>query len=244
MNDLYEKGWIVIPNVLDDETCNVFRKRAYEEKIHAHSDLMWDIRTHPSVLKQFELIWNTDDLIVGFDGMGVGFPFDLDWHTDQEFASEKCVCVQAILALTTADATKFVSESHFWHQNYIQNKTFPENKWQFKFVQVQENLMHIICPKLNPGDMLIWDSRTIHRVDSKNYIRIVSYLSMVPAKFASDEIKRQRRKFYESGIATTHWPQYIVDRGEMRNLPSKKYHEASNKIKKLIDGNNFDKKYE
>lgn len=35
---------------------------------------MWKIRTQPAILKVFEQIWGTDDLIASFDGMNASLP--------------------------------------------------------------------------------------------------------------------------------------------------------------------------
>lgn len=43
-----------------------------------HEDFVWKIRTQPGILKAFEQIWGTDDLIASFDGMNASLPINKD----------------------------------------------------------------------------------------------------------------------------------------------------------------------
>ena len=234
-NELETEGFVVVRNVVDKKTCLEFAERARRGETHAHSDLMWQIRSHPSVLKCFQQIWNTEKLISGYDGIGVGFANELDWHTDQEFKSQNCECVQSLLALTTAESTEFVNGSHLKHAQSMTKTNIPENTWQFQYIAVEEDA-EISRPQLYPGDLVIWDSRTTHRVCASKKERIVVYLSMVPITFASNSVLSLRRQYFEDGISTTHWPHIIVDRGGMRHLPTESYEEIPVQWKQLIDG--------
>ena len=74
--------------------------------------------------------------------------------------------------------------------------------------------------ELSPGQMLLFDSRTVHRVrgptDPLGTERVVAFVSMTPASFASKDTLRQRRQAFRLGIPTTHWPHRFVDRGDDR----------------------------
>lgn len=41
-----------------------------------HEDFVWKIRTQPGIIKAFEQVWGTDDLIVSFDGLNVSLPIN------------------------------------------------------------------------------------------------------------------------------------------------------------------------
>lgn len=40
----------------------------------AHEDFAWKIRCEPGVIKAFETVFDTEDLIVSFDAINFGFP--------------------------------------------------------------------------------------------------------------------------------------------------------------------------
>ena len=84
----------------------------------------------------------------------------------------------------------------------------------------------------------MWDSRTTHRVIKSDKTRVVAYISMVPRHFASEDVIKLRRTYFEQGVATTHWPHLLVDRNECHFPPSFTYDDAPVEVKELIDGNN------
>lgn len=227
-----EYGFEIYKNVLCPYKCKQYMERAKNGEAYAHSDLLWDIRTNNNVLSCFENIWNTKNLITGYDGIGMGRPRNLDWHTDQSFVSDTCVCVQGILALTFSNATEFVIKSHELHKDVIKEKKY-DGKWQFQNIDLKKEYA-IYKPTLFPGDLLVWDSRTFHKVSSKNYERVVAYLSMVPKHFASCDTLEKRIKYYNDGIATTHWPHLIINRGANNIKPSLDYDHSPTSIKNLI----------
>lgn len=228
-------GVQIFAGVLSGEMCDEFCERMKSELSHAHSDLMWQIRTLPSVIKCFEHVWQTDQLICGFDAISNGKPQALEWHTDQTFASDRCVCVQAMLALTDACSTEFVEYSHLTHRFQASHQFPLEGQWQFQRMEVSEHVF-VIRPSLKRGDLIMWDSRVSHRVVEGTADRTVVYLSMVPRAFACPRTLRMRRHFYENGIATTHWPHILVDRGAEWLLPTKSYDDSSEIVRFLVDG--------
>lgn len=60
-----------------------------------------------------------------------------------------------------------------------------------------------------PGDLLLWDSRTAHwgsePTEKSNTIRTVIYASYSPAKLASTESLERKKEAFETFRATTHW---------------------------------------
>ena len=47
-----------------------------------HSDFVWDIRQNPWVIRIFEDLWNDEDLLVSFDGIGITKPGSLEENND------------------------------------------------------------------------------------------------------------------------------------------------------------------
>ena len=72
-----------------------------------------------------------------------------------------------------------------------------------------EKRLSIVTPHLNPGDLLIFDSRVIHRVIPQKK-RSVAYISMVPRRFISNLIERQRKKAFKKNLTTTHWCEKLI----------------------------------
>ena len=210
---------------------------------HPHSDFIWNIRINEKIVSVFEAAWGTEDLICGFDGMGVSVEKTgtLCWHVDQDGSHiDGCVCLQSMLVLTESSCTEFAVGSHNRHAKL----TGGIGRMGWQFVPLQASALAACAketPKLLVGDLVIWDSRTAHRVLSQNLAqhcpRIVVYLSYVPRGFANISTLRTRRQFFDNGVATTHWPYRLIDRGEDRFPPSRTYKEATPSIRQLIDGN-------
>ena len=238
---LQARGVCVVKNAVPREVCKLWCKRAEAGEVHAHDDLMWEIRSHPNVLGMFANVWDVDQdtLITGFDGIGVQqateTPFVLPWHVDQDNRHpDGMVCVQAVLALSDSDTTEFAVGSHVLHSQLVAGSK--RQVWQFVDVDAKSiKAFEIERPSLEPGDVVIWDSRTVHRVNTGTKSRVVAYLSMVPVHAASVPTLRQRRQLYDQGVATTHWAQHPVARGVPRQ-PTMLYRDASPRRKQLVDG--------
>lgn len=75
-----------------------------------HEQYAWDIRQEPGVIDAFARVWNTNELLVSFDGLNISVPLDLDkekdkelslpWpHVDQSPTRQFLHCVQGIANL-------------------------------------------------------------------------------------------------------------------------------------------------
>ena len=132
-------------DVVSEEVADSYAERAIAGETHAHSDLMWEIRCIPRIIEYFKGLWNCDDLIVGYDGIGAGKTNPLRWHTDQTFSSRQPVCFQAVLALTDAESTQFVPMSHKTHHMRVGDEY--DGEWQFQHIDVT-NEESVETPKL------------------------------------------------------------------------------------------------
>ncbi|GAA5859006.1 hypothetical protein JCM8547_003965 [Rhodosporidiobolus lusitaniae] len=63
-----------------------------------------------------------------------------------------------------------------------------------------------------PGDLILWDSRTIHwnRTPTAEQVRVVVYVSMCPKRMANQGVLVKRKECFEKRLATTHWPAPFV----------------------------------
>ena len=233
--NLSKYGFAVYKNAIDINLCNEFINTIHDPNMH------WNIS---KLLKPiFSDIWQTEDLLTSFDGIGIrdfGENDDgLDWHVDQNLSRKKdgMVGIQGILALSNVNSmtggTQFLPGSHNHHESLVlryDDDPYNDNTWEFVNVEdddiIFDSCAKPVSPTLNIGDLLIWDSRTLHKVQSpKDYLntnRIACYVSMMPKKNSSDEIRQLRAGAFYSGLYTTHWCDRCIIRGddEKFELPS------------------------
>ena len=73
-----------------------------------------------------------------------------------------------------------------------------------------------------PGDLIMWDSRTIHwggePTDKSDTIRTVIYAAYAPVELASEEALKEKQRVFEANGATTHWPHANI---RLRNLEAR-----------------------
>ncbi len=229
---MHRDGYEVFSGVLTEEECA--RVRSRRPRQWNHSRVMWDVRCHPNVKRVFADLWEVrpDDLLTSFDGVfhrTAGTEFTLPWHMDQNASHpfDTMSSVQGILALSDIDATtggtQFLEGSHLRTKGlcYRLNVDTEEDTWEFTQVDEADRVfamgLQVVQPSLKQGDLLLWDSRTLHRVvaptDARSE-RWTAYLSMVPRSMVSDRVRSQRKEGFFRGATTTHWVQTFVDRGE------------------------------
>ena len=63
---------------------------------------------------------------------------------------------------------------------------------------------------MEPGDMVLWDSRTMHYacLPEGQQIRHVQYICMTPAKFATSDQLELKKQCFNEYVGTTHWPHW------------------------------------
>ena len=148
-----------------------------------HSSLCWNIRCLPKVRQAFGAVWQTEELIVSFDACNVFRPWSAHrhwktmggwWHVDQNALNPDeprrgKVCVQGLVTLYDTDQTTgglcVIPGSHRLHDDFCQR--VPGAEMMGDFVQIplrdkvlQENDGRLVGAKA--GDLILWDSRTIH----------------------------------------------------------------------------------
>ena len=256
MNSFRQNGYVVFENVFSVQECRDLRSALDEpQATHAHGDFMWTIRCDERVQRVFATLWEcrTDELISSFDGACVQRSNEcsrgLPWHLDQNsLHDDGLMSVQGILLLTDMDekrgGTAFVRKSHLKHVKVLKRhhrEDEREDEWDFVLIEdddpVLRNTHNIVQPNVSAGSILLWDSRTVHRVVPPTDIsteRAVVYLSMAPRKRLKDNVAKLRQNAYKKGIATTHWCTKFVDRGEKRCPPTVSYAKASESVRVLI----------
>ncbi|CDK26256.1 unnamed protein product [Kuraishia capsulata CBS 1993] len=195
-----------------------------------HEDFAWEVRTEPGVLESFAKLWNTEELLVSFDGFNVSFPNRPDqppfpaWpHIDQSPLKEGLQCAQGIVSLSKSsaeDGTLVVLKgsnnlvSEFFEKEVGRENWYKYEEDAYRFTQEEYNYFlekgcEVVKVEVDPGDLIIWDSRTIHwgqapTVDSHR-IRAAVYASYTPRNFATDETLQVKADVFKHWLGTTHW---------------------------------------
>ena len=242
------KGYGMLPDQVESWTDSNFlqvgssRTGILSEKGINQSDFLWHARLLPKVKAAFAAIYKESNLISSFDGGNIFRPWhnrsipDSEYiqtahgwfHVDQGRDQRGMQCVQGLVSFKDADAHTggfcVIPGSHKHHDKLVDGKAGIGRR---NFVIVPTDfavLQHDkILPKLKAGDLLLWDSRTIHcncpslvlndkftpsacsteasiqsmsLLSPNELLRIVAYVCMTPAAWASPEVIRTRIKIY------------------------------------------------
>jgi len=199
-----------------------------------HMQWLWEIRQHPEVVKVFETLWETSDLLTSFDAMSVHFPPEstgrgwykgTHWYHTDASPSRQEDCVQGLVNLFPVgenDATLSVLEgSHLLHKEFFETfKRKVSGDW-YKLADQQEldfflkRGCQIRNIQAGAGSVVLWYSKTFHqgkepdRGRENPNIRLVSYVCMTPRSMATEAALLKKRKALEEGRTTSHWPHRI-----------------------------------
>lgn len=210
----------------------------FESYAVVHEKFMWDLRQEPSIIAAFAKIWGTEELLVSFDSVNITLPNRADkpvrapWpHVDQSPLRRGLHCVQGIVNLSRAgpeDGSLVVLPgSHACVEEYFDTQTEhsswkAEDRYYFGEKGMKWFAERGITPlkvQAEPGDLILWDSRTVHwggePSAQSDTIRTVVYAAYAPARLASPETLAQKKRVFEKFGATTHWPH---DNMELRGL--------------------------
>jgi len=187
------------------------------------------------VRKVFAELWGTERLVVSFDGAGMFRPYGLNrkwkptkknwYHLDQAHQKRGLHCIQGLVTLK--DATEetgslvVVPRSHRFHNDILSR--YKGDKSNFLSVKVNDRVLTEgdIGPRMvkaRAGDLVLWDSRTVHcntvplvernraLLEGKDLIRSVMYVCYTPAVWCSEETFEKRIAGVELGETCTHWP--------------------------------------
>jgi hypothetical protein len=186
-------------------------------------------------------------LLVSFDGCGIfrDWRYDPTWktkggwnHVDQNptLKPNPC-CIQGFVALTDQNETTGGLIVHpRSHLHFTELSDVTENTKDFVRVPTTHSIMNhgktfgklVHC---KAGDMVLWDSRTIHcnspataikerrKDEPVELLRIVAYVTMGPTSFVHgqtlDEFREKRKQMVENNCTTTHWSTELVLAGKI-----------------------------
>ena len=190
----------------------------------------------------FAAIWNDDDLLVSFDGMALWRPWALNeawktnrggsWlHIDQHPITRPGLqCVQGLVNLLPTSpkvgGNVLIPGSHKKFATIPE--VYPERLGRiplmvdhFRFPADDPMLTGtppIMC-HLEAGDLLLWDSRTIHCSSAAleapdatpELMRAVGLVCMMPRKLTAPEVLDQRKRAVDRVISTTNWTDRFIN---------------------------------
>ncbi len=103
--------------------------------------------------------------------------------------------------------------SHLLHEEFFKTHIVPVKDDWYMFSKSNKELeFYASCKKVKPccnaGDMLIWDSRTVHyaSLPTGRKCRSAIYVCMTPAEWAGPEVIKMKRRAFEEKRMTNHWP--------------------------------------
>ncbi|KAH8900433.1 hypothetical protein GQ53DRAFT_862578 [Thozetella sp. PMI_491] len=202
-------------------------KNTYEAYGVVHERFMWEARQELGVVDAFAKIWGTEDLLVSFDSLNITLPglkpIRAPWpHVDQAPRKRGMHCVQGIINLSHAGpedgSLVVVPGSNKYVEEFFDTNTDPKDwEWRdnryFDDADMEWFRARGCEPKrveAEPGDLILWDSRTIHwggePTEKSNTVRTVIYAAYAPAALATKEAIVEKQKVFAANGATTHWP--------------------------------------
>jgi hypothetical protein len=192
-SNLLEKGYCVVPNVLNEEDIEEAKEtffkwqttipdHDYQHNFSSHGIYKfwevgharhaWLIRTNPKVQQVFKDLWDTDDLITSFDGScyipKTSRKNDNVWlHTDQAPGKAGLRCYQGLVSLTDNTETSLVvyEGTHLEHQSHFEERGINhKTDWQkIDLDYVRQNSEKKRVMNIPKGSLALWDSRTFHQ---------------------------------------------------------------------------------
>ncbi|ETS81552.1 hypothetical protein PFICI_06554 [Pestalotiopsis fici W106-1] len=216
------------PGTWKDATLPVQTDRnTYEHCGVVHERFMWEARLEPGVVNAFAKIWGTQELLVSFDSLNVTLPnlkpSRKPWpHVDQAPRKRGLHCVQGIINLSHAGeedgSLVVIPGSHRYVEDFFDTKTSPADwEWRDNRYFSEEDMSFFRSRGLSPqkvhaepGDLILWDSRTIHwggePTDKSTTIRTVIYAAYAPRELAAPSALQEKARVFKANGATTHWP--------------------------------------
>jgi hypothetical protein len=197
-----------------------------------HAKYIWDIRQNVNVVDVFAKIWDCEqeDLLTSFDGASCHFPPEktgrgwyrgnLWLHTDQSYTRNEFECTQSWITaydVKAGDATlAFMEGSHKYHKDFAADHNITDKSDWYKLNNEQIQYYKekgCLCKRVlcDAGDMVLWDSRTIHcgiepmKKRKELNFRNVAYICMMPRNTATPAMIRKKQKAFNEKRTTNHW---------------------------------------
>lgn len=210
-----------------------------------HHQLIWDSRQTQRVYDAFVDVWDCEELWVTLDRLNLnppnvrnrdrahiapterGFDIDLHWDIDTSLGVPP-QRVQGIIALNDTDPAQggFQCAPELFRRFDRWKAMQPADRDPIR-PEIDRAELPVIRPELKAGDLLIWNGLLAHGVapnTSKNGVRAVQYLSMMPALESHRELRRSRVESWRN-LRTPDWNKTLV--GDARRHEADRYGTAN-----------------
>lgn len=195
-----------------------------------HHQLIWDSRQEQRVYDAFVDVWDCEELWVTLDRLnlnppnvrnrdraliaptGTGFDIELHWDVDTTLGVLP-QRVQGIIALndTKPEHGGFQCSPELFRRFDRWRIQQPDDRDPVR-PNTDRAEFPVIRPELKAGDLLIWNGLLAHGVarnTSKDGVRAVQYLSMMPALESHDALRRSRIESWRH-LSTPDWNKTLV----------------------------------
>lgn len=214
-----------------------------------HSKMQWYVRDIDDVKTCFASIWDTDDLLTSFDGITIWRPWTYqeewktnlgsDWlHIDQHpIGRPGKHCFQGVLNLM--EVTRYTGGNVMIPKSHKRFELIPEH-YEERLSRIHPSIDHFRFPKddpllsdtqpivalMEPGDLMIWDSRTIHcsshgierPPNSDDLLRVGSLICMMPKSKSNTKVIEQRKEAVVNRTSTTNWSDRFINADEFPQI--------------------------
>ena len=214
-----------------------------------HCAAQWFIRDRAAVKQAFANVWQDDELLTSFDGVALWRPWTRyehwrtndgpSWmHIDQHpIGRPGKHCVQGLVNLIAT--TPACGGNVMVPGSHKRFATIPE-KYPERLARIHPSIDHfrfpnddelladtqpIIC-HLEAGDLLLWDSRTIHcsspGLETPSFndqlFRAISLVCMMPKSKSNEKVIAKRRVAVKNLVSTTNWSDRFINADEFPNV--------------------------
>jgi len=185
-----------------------------------HTKMAWFIRTRPKVQEIFKKVWDTDELVVSFDGAcymksDIKNNNKLWTHVDQGAENSELQCYQGFVSLTynTQKTLRVYEGSHLLHKSYFEEKGLTKTgNWTLidkDYLDKIEDKKQVL--DVPAGSLVLWDSRCFHQNqigEDNSEDRLVQYVCYLPKSHPknTESMQKKRLKYFNEQRTTSHWP--------------------------------------
>ena len=211
-----------------------------------HSAAQWYIRDRGKVKESFAAVWDCEELLVSFDGVSLWRPWAYNpawktnlgssWlHIDQHpIGRPGKHCVQGLVNLLPM--SPYTGGNVMIPGSHKRFADIPQNYAQ-RLARIHPSIDHFRFPEddplladsqpitahMEPGDLMLWDSRTIHcsspAQDSgpvevqvtDELLRAASLICMMPKSKSNPQVIAERKAAVEARISTTNWSDRFIN---------------------------------
>lgn len=193
-----------------------------------HLPEFWDMRANEWILRIFEMLIGTNDLLVSYDGGCIQPPWMVDtvrpMHTDQSHKKLGLHCIQSYIQLDDAldegtGTLMVIPGGHLKHSEFAKNhpdlvEPQDDDWFQYSEAHWKELGGEPIRVFAEVGSLVLWDSRTPHRgappskeipdgiIRKTRYVQYISYQKR--SRISKGDLDR-KKKYYWDRRNTSHW---------------------------------------